>query len=75
VLLLKHGVLAAMATEHVLATDVIDTKAHRADITIPERFQLFLAVYTLYVQEEYFLAVLLIVQDVRDALAMSTDLI
>jgi hypothetical protein len=75
VLHLKHGVLAAMATEHVLATDVIDTKAHKADITTLEQFQQCPDVYTLYVLAEYFLVVVLNVTDVRAAIAMLTDLI
>jgi hypothetical protein len=74
VLLLKHGVQAETATEHVAAIVATDTKERKADTIIPERFQQCPDVYTLYVRPEYFLAVVLNVTDVKAAIVMLTDL-
>jgi hypothetical protein len=74
VLLLKHGVLAETETAHVHATDVIDTKVHKADIIILEQFQQFPGVSIQSVQVEFIRVVALNVTAVKDVLAMLMDL-
>jgi hypothetical protein len=74
VLLLKHGVLAETETAHVHATDVIDTKVHKADIIILEQFQQCPGVSIQSVQVEFIRVVALNVTAVKDVLAMLMDL-
>lgn len=59
VLPLKPGELAATATVLVVAIDAIDTKVRKVDITIPELFRRYQAVFTPYVQAVYFPVVVL----------------
>lgn len=51
---MKPGVQAATATVLVVAIDAIDTKVRKVDITIPELFRQYQAVFTPYVQAVYF---------------------
>jgi len=71
----KHGEPAATETVHVAAIVAIDIKVRKADITIQKLFQRYRGVCIQYVPAEYFLAVLLIVQDVKDVPATLMDLI
>jgi hypothetical protein len=67
-------VLVVTATAHVHATDVIDTKAPRADTIILEQSQQYQDVSIPSVQAEYILAVALNVSAVKDVLATYKDL-
>jgi hypothetical protein len=67
-------VLVVTATAHVHATDVIDTKAPRADIIILEQSQQYQDVPIPSVQAEYIRVVALNVTAVKDVLAMLMDL-
>ena len=73
--LLKHGVLAAMVTALVHATDVSTIKVRAADITIARQLTQYRDVNILYVQPEYFHVAAQNVPHVPDVLAMSQDLI
>jgi hypothetical protein len=71
----KRGAQVVMGMAHVHATDVITIKAPEAVIIIVKQFLQHLDVNTLYVQLEYFHAVVKSVQRVLDVLVMLTDLI
>jgi hypothetical protein len=75
VLLLKHGVQAATATEHVVVIVATDIKALKADTTILEQSQQLPVVNTLFVPLEYFLVVALNAWDVKDVTVSLLDLI